>query len=98
METFFLCNAISYPFLDKSEFLRDMDEAYRNASGRRSLSGVEEERVRQGKDFVLFMVIAIGTTNRERMGDVERGASRVFRDRAMGGLSAAIGNEDIVSA
>ncbi len=83
VETFFICNAISYPFLDKQEFLRDMDEAY---------AGRGEE----GKEFVLFMVIAVGTTNRERLGEVERGASKVFRGRALMGLSVAVAREDIV--
>lgn len=85
VETFFICNAISYPFLDKRDFLRDLDEAY---AGR----GAE------GKEFVMFMVIAVGTTNRERMGEVERGSSRVFRGRAMMGLEAAVAREDIVGS
>ncbi len=61
-----------------------MDEAY---------AGRGEE----GKEFVMFMVIAVGTTNRERMGEVERGSSRVFKGRAMMGLDAAVAKEDIVS-
>ena len=102
VEAFFICNAISYPFLDKGEFLRDMEEAYSRASrpsGSQWHGGQtsEESEVIQGKEFVMFMVIAIGTTNRERMGELERGSSRVFRDRAMGGLQVATGREDIVS-
>ena len=84
VETFFICNAISYPFLDKGEFLRDMEEAY---------AGRGEE----GKEFVMFMVIAVGTTNRERIGEVERGSSRVWRARAMGAMQKAMAREDIVS-
>lgn len=62
-----------------------MDEAY---------AGRGEE----GKEFVISMVIAVGTTNRERMGEVERGSSRVFRGRAMGALGAAVAKEDIVGS
>jgi hypothetical protein len=105
VETFFICNAISYPFLDKAEFLRDMDDLYSRASTSASGSAsggnaewsTEEAEVMAGKEFVLFMVIAIGTTNKERMGEVERGTSKVFRSRAMLGLTAAVSKEDIVS-
>jgi hypothetical protein len=101
VETFFICNAISYPFLDKAEFLRDMDDLYSRAStaapgGNAELS-TDQAEVMAGKEFVLFMVIAIGTTNKERMGEVERGTSKVFRSRAMLGLTAAVSKEDIVS-
>lgn len=102
VEKFYLCNAISYPFLDKNDFMRDMDEAYARANSKENgqpgpLTSPEEEDLFKGKEFILFMVIAIGTTNRERMGEVERGSSKVFRDRAMKGLQAAISREDIVS-
>ena len=93
VQTFFDANALSYPFLDKGEFYRDMDEAY--ARNERGEQGDDEEWSR--KEFVLFMVVAMGTTNRERLGEVERGSSRVFRERAMEGLAAATGKEDIVS-
>ncbi|KAK8865930.1 hypothetical protein IAR55_001079 [Kwoniella newhampshirensis] len=105
VETFFVCNAISYPFLDRDEFMRDMNEAYRResghggrrASGWSATPGVDNEgEMTAGKEFILFMVIAIGTTNRERMGEVEKGSSRVFRRRAMMGLYAAVAREDIL--
>ncbi|WWD17882.1 hypothetical protein CI109_102326 [Kwoniella shandongensis] len=105
VETFFVCNAISYPFIDRDKFMRDMDDLYRRDSenGVRSASswsstpgGDEEIAVIAGKEFILFMVIAIGTTNRERMGEVEKGSSRVFKKRAMMGLSAAVAREDIL--
>ena len=84
VESYFLCNAISYPFIDKSELLRDMDDAYASHGQERN-------------DFVLLMVIAIGTTNQERIGQSERGASKVFGERAMTRLSAAVAREDVVS-
>ncbi|WVQ97446.1 hypothetical protein IAU59_004559 [Kwoniella sp. CBS 9459] len=103
VETFFICNAISYPFLDRDEFLRDMDEIYRRESnnGRRGSAynggNDEEAEIWAGKEFLFFMVIAIGTTNRERMGEVEKGSSMVFRRRAMYGLPAAVSKEDILA-
>ncbi|CAD6574596.1 MAG: hypothetical protein TREMPRED_001181 [Tremellales sp. Tagirdzhanova-0007] len=83
VESYFLCNAISYPFIDKSELLRDMDDAYASHGQERN-------------DFVLLMVIAIGTTNQERIGQSERGASKVFGERAMTRLSAAVAREDVL--
>jgi hypothetical protein len=97
VETFYICNAISFPFLDKSDFLRDMDEMYARNSGRDESWSGEDRQLVPGKEFVLFMVIAIGMTNRERMGEMERGTSKVFHSRAMQGLSVAVAKEDIVS-
>ncbi|OCF42302.1 hypothetical protein I317_03922 [Kwoniella heveanensis CBS 569] len=103
VETFFVCNAISYPFLDRDEFLRDMDEIYRresNNSRRGSLHNGghdQEAELWAGKEFLFFMVLAIGTTNRERLGEVEKGSSMVFRRRAMYGLHIAVSREDILA-
>jgi hypothetical protein len=121
VETWFLANAISYPFLDKEEFMRDMDELYnrygpdsdRGPSGSvpwaAKVSGIwptqdltistekDEATLISGKQFMLFMVLAMGTTNKERMGEVERGSSKIFKARAMRDLSAAVGHEDLVS-
>ncbi|WVF70470.1 hypothetical protein IAT40_005260 [Kwoniella sp. CBS 6097] len=103
VETFFICNAISYPFLDRNEFLRDMDEIYGRESSNDRRGSIhngsknEEAELWAGKEFLFFMVIAIGTTNRERMGEVEKGSSMVFRRRAMYGLHAAVSREDILA-
>ncbi|WVW82313.1 hypothetical protein I302_104319 [Kwoniella bestiolae CBS 10118] len=107
VESFFVMNAISYPFLDKHEFLKDMDDIYRqdqsgnrrgstyNTSGQPQQSNEDAEHW-AGKEFLLFMVIAIGTTNKERTGEVEKGFSKVYKDRAFASLQAAVGREDIL--
>ncbi|WWC58723.1 uncharacterized protein I303_101267 [Kwoniella dejecticola CBS 10117] len=106
VETFFVMNALSYPFLDREEFMRDMDEIYRqdqSGSGRRGSTfssaghrSSEEAETWAGKEFVFFMVIAIGTTNRERLGEVEKGSSKTYKERAFSSLQAAVGKEDIL--
>ena len=97
VETFFDANAMSYPFLDKGEFFRDMDAMYRRQEGRIEPGDANEDAESiAGQGFVIFMVIAVGTTNRERLGEVERGSSRAYRARAMQGLAAATSKEDIV--
>ncbi|WRT64142.1 uncharacterized protein IL334_001071 [Kwoniella shivajii] len=103
LETFFDMNAISYPFLDKDDFLRDMDEIYRrDQSGNRRGSTITgqimngDDELWPGKEFILFMVVAIGTTNKERMGEVEKGSSKIYKQRAFLSLNAAVGREDIL--
>ena len=95
-ETFFIANAISYPFIDKDEFLNNMAELYaRETKSANGYAQPEDERVR-GREFIFFMVLAIGTTNRERLGEAARGASKEYRQRAMRGLPYAVAREDIV--
>ncbi|WWC66271.1 uncharacterized protein I206_100172 [Kwoniella pini CBS 10737] len=106
VETFFVMNALSYPFLDRDEFLRDMDELYRqdqSGIGRRgSIFSSSAQQTNEdvetwaGKEFIFFMVIAIGTTNRERLGEVDKGSSRVYKERAFSSLQAAVGKEDLL--
>ncbi|WVQ85572.1 hypothetical protein IAT38_007738 [Cryptococcus sp. DSM 104549] len=105
VETFFVCNAISHPFIDRDDFTRDMEELYQKSSkgASRGLGqwagkgdGEAEAEARAGKEFVFFMVLAIGTTNRERMGEVPRGSSIEYRNRALQGLYAAVGKEDFL--
>ena len=98
-EAFFISNAISYPFLDKHEFLRDLDWLYDRASKTSNgwSANDQSEEVHRSKEFIFFMVVAIGTTHRERVGEAERGASKTFRRTALSGLPYAVAREDIVS-
>ncbi|OCF55457.1 hypothetical protein L486_06940 [Kwoniella mangroviensis CBS 10435] len=106
VESFFVMNAISYPFLQRDEFSRDMDEIYRqdqSGASRRgstySSSGQQPDQDAElwaRKEFLLFMVIAIGTTNKERTGEAEKGSSKIYKDRAFSSFRAALGKEDIL--
>ncbi|WVR05894.1 hypothetical protein IAU60_002920 [Kwoniella sp. DSM 27419] len=101
VDLFFLSNAISYPFLNKDEFLRDMDEIYRRDRDhlRRPISdgASDDALLSAGKEFLFFMVIAIGTTNQERLGEAEKGSSRAYKARAMQSLHAAVAKEDLLA-
>ncbi|ORX35941.1 fungal-specific transcription factor domain-domain-containing protein [Kockovaella imperatae] len=93
-EAFFIANAISYPFINKDEFLSDMTDLY--AREGKSWNRHSDSDMLRGKEFTFFMVIAIGTTNRERVGEAVRGASKEFRQRAMRGLPYAVAREDML--
>ena len=98
IDKFFIGNAISYPFLDRTEFLKDMDDLYARADASNRVKRDDStDTVQQGKEFIIFMVIALGTTNKERLGEVERGYSKQFKQRALASFGAAVAREDIVS-
>ncbi|WWC86261.1 uncharacterized protein L201_001134 [Kwoniella dendrophila CBS 6074] len=104
VETFFATNAISYPLLDREEFFRDMDAIYHQEQSGERRSGSydpsshqndEDARIWASKEFILFMTIAIGSTSKERLGEVEKGSTKHHKVRALAILPSAVAKEDI---
>ncbi|ORY31767.1 fungal-specific transcription factor domain-domain-containing protein [Naematelia encephala] len=96
VETFFLYHAVSYPMLEKRVILHDLHEVFDIVERRASDSqrGPESAQAAR-KGFTVFMVIAIGTNNMERLGEVDRRSSRYYGREAMKVFNAAVSKEDI---
>lgn len=93
VESFFTNYDLVYPFLDKHELVKDMELAY----VRLSEAFVPSTDESKGREFVLYMVFALGTVGREVNGDVEKGTAQRFKERATSHLSLVLASESLVS-
>lgn len=94
VETFFTNFDLVYPFLDKHELVKDMELAY----VRLSEAFVPSTDELRGKEFVLYMVFALGTIGKEANGEVEKGTFQKFKEKAMTHLSSILATETLVSS
>lgn len=91
VSAFFDSNALAYPFLDKAEIDKTLDELFS-----RHVDEAQGGETAKGKEFNAYMVIAIGSLGREGA-ELDGGSAKAYKDKALGMFSAAAGQEDIVS-
>jgi len=91
VSAFFESNDLAYPFLDKSEITKTLDELFS-----RHVDEGQGAEVPKGKEFNAYMVIAIGSLGKDGP-ELEGGSAKAYKDRAVSLFAAAAGQEDIVS-
>jgi len=91
VSTFFETQALAYPFLDKAEITKTLDELFS-----RHVDEAQGGEIGKGKEFNAYMVIAIGSLGKEGP-EWDGGSAKAYKDKALGLFSAAAGQEDIVS-
>jgi hypothetical protein len=88
---FFDAYHIQYPFLDRGEFMVDLQDIHTAEQGSGAVS------TDQRKEFSVLMVASVGAHLCEQKGDMEIGIAQSLRDRAMRGLTTATSKTDLVS-
>ncbi|KAK4683840.1 hypothetical protein P7C73_g6381, partial [Tremellales sp. Uapishka_1] len=85
LECYFLYTAASYPFLDKTETTRHFEDLY-------GTEGKPDPR----NEFVVCMVLAVGSVYGSRYGVVDRSVARAWRAKASNRLQIATATEDVL--
>jgi hypothetical protein len=88
---FFDAYHVQYPFLDRGEFMVDLQDIHTAEQGSGAVS------TDQRKEFSVLMFASVGAYLCEQKGDMEDGIAQSLKERAMRGLAAATSKTDLVS-
>lgn len=89
--TFFDAYHIQYPFLNRGEFMVDLQDIWTAGQGSNEVS------VDQRREFVVILITSVGAYLCELKGDMGSGFAQNLRERAMRNMGAATSKTDLVS-